>query len=143
MEIITIVECKRELPSGAIQSYPAGKQFDVPADIGRKWIGEGKATAAAIAPGAAFTPEQVAVLTAAADHALAVTAAATADAADGETTEGSSGELTVDPDPDEQHVDLNAMSINDLRALAREVGIKGAQTMSRAAIVAELEARRK
>lgn len=70
MEIQTSAECKRRLPSGAVQVYPSGWTGDVDAATARDWIAAGRAIQVLPAT-AALTVAQTVVLAAAADEILA------------------------------------------------------------------------
>jgi len=69
MEIQTSAECKRTLPSGAVQVYPAGWTGDVDEATARGWIADGKAVHVLPAT-AALTVAQTVVLAAAADEII-------------------------------------------------------------------------
>jgi hypothetical protein len=121
------------------QTWPAGWAGDIADDIVKSWPAADYeilpvapvAPVPGVIPAAALTPKQVAILAAAADDAERMVASG----------EGIV-EPTVEPVVETDEVDLNAMTATELRAVAKQVGIPGTKAMTKAELVAALEARR-
>lgn len=131
MRVICEQICEHELPSGATRRYPLGWSGHVADEVGAAWVTAGKARQLDEAPAPVeFTSEEASVLKAAAAEALAA------------VSPGAIIEPTVEPVVETDEVDLNAMTANELRAVAKQVGIAGTKAMTKAELIAALEARR-
>lgn len=160
MDVLCIAPCKRKLPSGATVTHPLNWSGEVPEADGLRWISEGTAQriGAVLQPGQQFTADQAAVLAYVADEAIRQ--AIEANAAGGEQVDPETGEITeadleestevvevadetgageaVAAEP--EAVDLDALSLEDLRDLAKFNKVPKAGSLGRAKLLEALKA---
>lgn len=143
MEVMMLEKRSRPLPSGATQNYPKDWSGDVPEEFARAWINDGGAVAVAGASGAMFTEDQAFVLRHAANQMIEnINAEASASqepqAPAAEQQDGGDGADAGEGDPDEDVIDLAAMTEDALRELAKEANIRSYASMKRETLIAKL-----
>lgn len=135
--------CTRTLPSGAEQSYPVNWSGDVPDANARKWIAEGKAVS--VGAQVRITSEDVVddESKEAFDPATGEITGPEKHEGAGEGEEGSEGEEAFDPETGEileTEKQLEEFTVVELRAMAKERGIRNTSRMREAELIAAIQA---
>lgn len=126
MDVLIIEKRAIKLPSGAVVTYPAGWSGAVPDEHGAAWVAEGAAQALGSEQlPTTLTAQQTAVLGALANDILA---------------EVGAGGATGDDDGDASFA-LADLTLEELRAVAAEVGVDVPKKATKPQLVALLEAK--